>query len=576
VFWLGGVVDGRSRGEAEAALHALGRKGFAQRARTSSVADESEYTFLHILVRDVAYGQIPRGERAEKHRRAAEWIESLGRPDDYAETLAYHYLSALELARSSGQPTEELVERARVALREAGDRATALNAFDAAARSYGSALELWPADDRERPRLLLSYGTALAFGQEAGESELEQAARALAAIEDRENGAQAEILLADAAWRAGQRDRAYAHLERAVDLVDDAPSSPAKATVLSEVSRYHMLADRAEQAIQVGREALEMAAEFGLEEVRAHALNNIGTSRVNLGDTGGIGDLERSIEISDGLGSPESLRGYNNLFSNQVAIGDLGGAAAAVRAGLLVAQRFGNAGASARWLRFERVHVAYWEGHWDQAASLIDETLSEIGHGHALSRYALEMRGRIRLARDDVSGALADAEASLELGRRAKDPQTLFPALSFSALASLEAAKPSDANRLADELLALQPVDHAIPHHISPLFDLAAVLASLGRSNDLLEATTRAKRRTLHIDAAEAVALGNYLAAADIFSQMGSLPNEAWARQRAAAQLVDAERSAASEQLRPALSFWRSVAASRYIREGEALLAATA
>ena len=73
-----------------------------------------EYTFLHILVRDVAYGQIPSGERAEKHRRAAEWIESLGRPDDYAETLAYHYLSALELARSSGQPTEELVERARV------------------------------------------------------------------------------------------------------------------------------------------------------------------------------------------------------------------------------------------------------------------------------------------------------------------------------------------------------------------------------------------------------------------------------------------------------------------------------
>ena len=158
-----------------------------------------------------------------------------------------------------------------------------------------------------------------------------------------------------------------------------------------------------------------------------------------------------------------------------MSIGDLRGAAAAVRAGLLVAERFGNAGASARWLRFERVHVAYWEGHWDEAVALIEETLSEVGHGHALSRYALEMRGRIRLARDDVAGALADAEASLELGRRAKDPQTLFPALSFSALASLEAAKLSDAERLADELLALQPVDHAIPHHISPLFDLASV-----------------------------------------------------------------------------------------------------
>src|SRR5207247_3361286 len=123
VFWLGGVVDGRARADAEAALHALDRKGFVQRARASSVADEVEYTFLHIVVRDVAYGQIPRADRAEKHRRAAGWIESLGRPDDHAETLAHHYLAALELARASGQPTDELEDRARFALREAGDRA---------------------------------------------------------------------------------------------------------------------------------------------------------------------------------------------------------------------------------------------------------------------------------------------------------------------------------------------------------------------------------------------------------------------------------------------------------------------
>jgi class 3 adenylate cyclase/tetratricopeptide (TPR) repeat protein len=577
VFWLGGVVDGRSRGTAERALHALDRKGFVQRTRASSVADEREYTFLHILVRDLAYGQIPRGERAEKHRRAAEWVESLGRPDEHAETLAYHYRSALELARSSRQPTDELAERARLALREAGDRATALNAFDAAARSYASALELWPADDLERPRLLLSYGTVLAIGQEAGEDVLEEAARALVGLGDREHAARAEILLADVAWRAGQRDAADAHLERAVDLVQHIPSSPAKATVLSEVSRYHMFAGRAQEAIQIGREALQMASEFGLEEVRAHALNNIGSARVHLGDAVGIGDLERSIEISNAIGSPESLRGYNNLFSNHVSIGDLDKAAAAVRAGLPVAERFGNAGAPARWLRFERVHVAYWEGRWDQAVGLIDESLSEVGPGHALSRYGLEMRGRIRLARDDGSGALDDAQRSLEHARRAKDPQTLFPALSFAAVASLELGRSRDAERLADELLALRPADHAIPHHISPLLDLALVLAALGRSEELLEATKRATMRTRHVEAAEAVARGDYLAAADIYVKMGSLPNEAWARLRAAAQLVDAEeRAAADEQLRRALAFWRSVGATRYVREGEALLAATA
>ncbi len=575
VFWLGGIVDGRAREDTEAALHALERKGFVQRARTSSVADETEYTFFHSLVRDVAYGQIPRGERAERHRRAAEWIESLGRADDYAESLAHHCMAALELARSSGGQTEDLAERARLALREAGDRASALNAFEAAARSYASALELWP-DDAERPKLLLSYGTVLAIGREAGTGELEEAARALVRLGDREGAARAEVFLADAAWRAAQRDAADAHLDRAVDLVEDIPTSPAKATVLSEVSRHHMLADRAAEAIQVGREALEMAAELGLDEVRAHALNNIGTSRIHLGDTGGFSDLEESIEIADELGSPESLRGYNNIFSNQVSIGNLREAAAAVRAGVTVAERFGNTGTNARWLRFERVHVAYWEGRWDEALTLIEETLSELGFEHGLSRFALEMRGRIRIARDDVDGALADAEKSLEQGRRAKDPQTLFPALSFAALASMEAGRATEADRLARELLALRPEDHAVPHHISPLFDLAQVLDGLGRSNDLLVATSRARARTLHVDAAGAIARGDFLAAADIFNRMGSLPNEACARLRAAAQLVRAdERAAADEQLHPALALWRAVGATRYLRQGEALLAET-
>jgi class 3 adenylate cyclase/tetratricopeptide (TPR) repeat protein len=577
VFWLGSVADGRSPSEAEAALHALDRKGFVRRARTSSVADESEYTFLHLLVRDVAYGQIPRGARAEKHQRAAEWIESLGRPDEHAETRAYHYLSALELARSSRQPSDDLADRARHALREAGDRAAALNAFDAATRSYASALELWPADDPGRARLLLSYGTMLAIGQESGEEELELAARGLVELGDREHAARAEILLADSDWRAGQRDAADVHLQRAVDLVRDTPSSPAKAAVLSEVSRYHMLGDRFDDAIQIGRQALEMASELGLDEVRAHALDNIGSARSNSGDVDGIGDLEMSIKISDEIGSPESLRGYNNLFASHVSIGQLDRAAAALRAGIPVAERFGNAGASARWLRFERVHPAYWEGRWEDAMAIIDATFSEVGRSHALSRFAFEMRGRMRLARDDTQGALEDADVSLAIARQAKDPQTLFPALSFAAVAALEQGQVRDAESLADELFDLRPADHAIPHHVSPLFDLARVMAGLGRSEDLIEATKRASARTLHVDAAAALARGNYLAAADIYTKMGSLPNEAHARLRAAEQLSEAgQRHEADQQLRPALGFWRSVNATRYVREAEALIPATA
>ena len=58
---------------------------------------------------------------------------------------------------------------------------------------------------------------------------------------------------------------------------------------------------------------------------------------------------------------------------------------------------------------------------------------------------------------------------------------------------------------------------------------------------------------------------------------MGAVTSEAFYRLRAAEALVAEGRQAeADEQLRPALAFYASVGAMRYVREGEALLAASA
>jgi predicted ATPase len=64
---------------------------------------EAEYAFWHILTCDVAYAQIPRASRATRHVGAAAWIESKapGRVEDLADVLAYHYATALDLARAA-------------------------------------------------------------------------------------------------------------------------------------------------------------------------------------------------------------------------------------------------------------------------------------------------------------------------------------------------------------------------------------------------------------------------------------------------------------------------------------------
>src|SRR5262249_220026 len=220
----------------------------SSRARRSSVEGETEYAFKHVLVRDVAYGQIPRVERAQKHLQAAEWIESLGRPDDHAEMLAHHYVNALDLARAVGQETDSLGEQTVWALREAGERALALNALTQAESYYRQALTLDPEDGD----LCLRYGRVLYLQDRRGEAELTEARTKLLAADDREAAAEAALMLADIAWSEGRREDVERQLEDARSLVVDRPASPAQAAVLSEAGRYEMLAGRVDTAIELG------------------------------------------------------------------------------------------------------------------------------------------------------------------------------------------------------------------------------------------------------------------------------------------------------------------------------------
>jgi hypothetical protein len=62
-----------------------------------------------------------------------------------------------------------------------------------------------------------------------------------------------------------------------------------------------------------------------------------------------------------------------------------------------------------------------------------------------------------------------------------------------------------------------------------------------------------------------------------MLGEMGALPEEAFVRLRSAEALVEAGRRAdADVQLDRALAFYRSVDATAYIREAEALFAASA
>ena len=170
-FWVGAIahMSGLRSEQVERRLGELQFRELVRPQPRSTVADQSQYAFWHSLVRDVVYAQIPRAARVRKHEAAAAWIESLaGGRGDLMELLAHHYANALEYARLTRQPAGDLADRARLALRDAGEHALGVYAYAAAAGLFRSALELWPQDDPERPRLLFALGRAL-FWSERGE-----------------------------------------------------------------------------------------------------------------------------------------------------------------------------------------------------------------------------------------------------------------------------------------------------------------------------------------------------------------------------------------------------------------------
>ncbi len=576
VFWPGalGEMLGISRGDVERALHALERKEFVRRERRSSIAGETAYVFRHVLVRDVAYSQIPRKRRADMHRLAAGWIEALAgdRPEDLADMVAHHYLNALDLDRRSGREDPELAARARMALAEAGDRSFALNAFPAAARFYEQALALTPESDAERPRLLLGYGRALFHAEGIGKEFLREAADEFLEAGDAEHAALALVALADfVQFIDGKSQESQATLDLAVSLVAESPASAVKAGVLANRARFHMISDETDQAIPLADEALALATELGLVELQAHTLNTRGVARTLNGDLGGVEDLERAVELAPPL-SFERMRALHNLVSTLVELGDLERGFALMASSREAARRHGHVVAMA-WAETQQMDELYSTGAWDELLLRVEQMIETSSTSPVVIIDAYIFRAQLRLARGDVEGALEDSIRLLEDARAQGDPQVGFPALAARAHVLYEAGEEEEAAAAVDELLRRWRVSPSSPP--GPwVAEIAHVLEGLGRGAELSEASAEVRLRTRWLEAAESLARGDAVRAADLYEEIGARAYAARTRLRAAEQLIStARRTQAAAQLELALVFFRAAGAERYIRRAEALLA---
>jgi tetratricopeptide (TPR) repeat protein len=176
------------RGSVQSHLLALVRKDLV-RPELPGPQMEDRFSFRHVLVRDAAYGVIPKTQKAMLHERLGDWFErTLGQ--GYEEILGYHLEQAFRAhtdLRPEDEHARELAERASQALATAGRRASARDDVPAALNLLGRAATLLPARSLERGTLTLELASRL---HQAGhfdevESVLDEAETTAALVGDR-------------------------------------------------------------------------------------------------------------------------------------------------------------------------------------------------------------------------------------------------------------------------------------------------------------------------------------------------------------------------------------------------------
>jgi class 3 adenylate cyclase/tetratricopeptide (TPR) repeat protein len=242
-FWRSVLESVGGIGDVDEALLVLESRDLVRRDPSSQLSGDAQFTFKHMLIREVAYSIVPRAARRDRHAAVARSIEEVhgASADTLSSILAYHWSESDEPARAIHY------------LLVGADKARRGWAKGAAIDLYSKALEL-AQDESQQREIRLERGRALV--------EFWEHPRAAAELGE---------LLHD--------------LEGAQKL--DALIHRGIATVWTE---------NEVETITIAGQALALAEELGDESAVAAAL---AMESQGLAMRGAEGDLDRALELGD-------------------------------------------------------------------------------------------------------------------------------------------------------------------------------------------------------------------------------------------------------------------------------------
>jgi predicted ATPase/class 3 adenylate cyclase len=315
VFWAGavahiGVEAASPLADPRPGLASLERRDFVAQSAVSTVAGEEEYAFKHILMRDVAYGQVPKGRRAQLHVRFSDWVTILpGSADELVEIVAWHLEQACRLSREVARsPIEAPVLEAAGALANAARRAERREGLREAHRYYTRALAVLGEAHVEiqlELRLRRADITMMLGQLKDASDELGELAEAAGQSGRADVQCEAALLLGDIDQRQGRAAEARRRLEEADALARETGNAYLRTKVAYVLAA--LVADfegEHERAIDNLRAGVALAEEMDDAPLVAEGHLRLAAILINLGELAEAEtELRRCLELATDLGS---------------------------------------------------------------------------------------------------------------------------------------------------------------------------------------------------------------------------------------------------------------------------------
>jgi class 3 adenylate cyclase/tetratricopeptide (TPR) repeat protein len=307
-------ISGEAEADIESRLRQLVRRELLSVEADPRSPERGQYAFMQSLTREVAYSTLARPERRARHLAAARYYESLG-SDEIAGVLAQHYTAA-HAASPPGPEADAVAVQARLALRGAAERASALGGHAQAAEFYRQALDVTN-DGADRAALLERMSEELLKAARYSEAtdRAREARDGYAGAGDQIGKARARVLVGQGLIQEAMPAEAIAELSEAADELTDGDPPVVRASVLAELARAYYRNLEAERSLEFAEKAMQIAEIHDLRTVASELLITRGTALMMSGrNYESIAVLREGIEMARRDGDVHgALRGMANL-----------------------------------------------------------------------------------------------------------------------------------------------------------------------------------------------------------------------------------------------------------------------